>query len=201
MLARVTVYWASGGSGSDPWTRKHVAASGARLRDGHCAVDPRRIPYKSRVVLPDATLTAVDTGGAVRSRHAARKSGRSSAERNAIVIDRFFETKAQAVAWARKNPEFMMVRVFSPNENLATVVQTRSPKPMTVFANKSLVNQRALTRTSAQSGRTAVAATAISPWRVPKKPTSSPAAGSATNSGGKQERIRSEIDVSPRLKS
>src|SRR5450755_4014539 len=77
LLARVTVYWASGGSGSDSWTRNHIASSGARLRAGHCAVDPRRIPYGSRVILPDGPLLAVDTGSAVVSRKAARRSGRT----------------------------------------------------------------------------------------------------------------------------
>src|SRR5882757_2608079 len=52
LLARVTVYWASGGGGSDRWTRRHVCSTGVRLRVGHCAVDPRRIPYGSRVTLP-----------------------------------------------------------------------------------------------------------------------------------------------------
>ena len=115
VLARVTVYWASGGGGSDYWTRRHVGASGARLRAGHCAVDPRKIPYGSKVTLPDGTLLAVDTGGAVRSRKAARLSGRTAMERNAIVIDRFFETKQQALSWARKNPYFMFVRISPPN--------------------------------------------------------------------------------------
>src|SRR3954469_15372211 len=115
VLARVTVYWASGGGGSDYWTRRHVGASGARLRAGHCAVDPRKIPYGSKVTLPDGTLLAVDTGGAVRSRKAARLSGRTAVERNAIVIDRFFETKQQALSWARRNPYFMFVRISPPN--------------------------------------------------------------------------------------
>jgi 3D (Asp-Asp-Asp) domain-containing protein len=115
ILARITVYWASGGGGSDYWTRRHVGASGARLRAGHCAVDPRRIPYGSKVALPDGTLLAVDTGSAVRSRKAARLSGRNPNERNAIVIDRFFETKQQALAWARRNPYFMFVRVSPPD--------------------------------------------------------------------------------------
>src|SRR3954465_8863952 len=83
LLARVTVYWASGGKGSDRWTRRHVCSTGARLRVGHCAVDPRRIPYGSRVVFPDGTLIAVDTGSAVRSRKAARLSGRNAVERSA----------------------------------------------------------------------------------------------------------------------
>lgn len=115
MLARVTVYWASGGRGSDHWTRRHICSTGARLRVGHCAVDPRRIPYGSRVTLPDATLLAVDTGSAVRSRKAARRSGRTALERNALVIDRFFETKRQALNWARRNPYFMLVRVSPPD--------------------------------------------------------------------------------------
>src|SRR4051812_30990378 len=76
VLARVTVYWASGGKGSDPWTRRHICSTGARLRVGHCAVDPRRIPYGSKITFPDGTFVAVDTGSAVRSRKAARLSGR-----------------------------------------------------------------------------------------------------------------------------
>ena len=118
MLARVTVYWATGGSGSDKWTRNHQTATRVRLRSGHCAVDPRRIPYGSKVTLPDATLVAVDTGKHVRTRRAARRAGRSAAERDAIVIDRFFETKKQALRWARQHPHFMMVRVQSPNERI-----------------------------------------------------------------------------------
>jgi 3D (Asp-Asp-Asp) domain-containing protein len=115
ILARVTVYWASGGGGSDRWTRRHVCSTGARLQAGHCAVDPRHIPYGSKVILPDATLVAVDTGSAVVSRKAARRSGRTANERSALVIDRFFETKQQALSWARRNPYFMFVRVSMPD--------------------------------------------------------------------------------------
>jgi 3D (Asp-Asp-Asp) domain-containing protein len=114
VLARITVYWASGGGGSDRWTRQHICSTGARLRAGHCAVDPRRIPYGSKVTLPDGPLLAVDTGSAVVSRKAARRSGRSALERSAIVIDRFFETKQQALSWANRNPYFMLVRVSPP---------------------------------------------------------------------------------------
>lgn len=115
VLARVTVYWASGGKGSDRWTRRHVCSTGARLRVGHCAVDPRRIPYGSKVTFPDGTLLAVDTGSAVRSRKAARLSGRTASERNALVIDRFFETKQQAMSWANRHPYFMFVRISPPD--------------------------------------------------------------------------------------
>ena len=114
ILARITVYWASGGGGSDRWTRQHQSAIGARLRAGHCAVDPRRIPYGSKVTLPDGPLLAVDTGSAVVSRKAARRSGRTALERNAIVVDRFFETKRQALNWTSRNPSFMLVQVSPP---------------------------------------------------------------------------------------
>ncbi len=115
ILARITVYWASGGGGSDSYTRAHRCATGARLRSGHCAVDPRHIPYGSRVILPTGeSLAAVDTGTAVRTRKAARLSGRTPAEKSALVIDRFFETKSQALTWANTHPIFMPVKVVSP---------------------------------------------------------------------------------------
>ena len=129
VLARVTVYWASGGGGSDHWTRRHICSTGARLRAGHCAVDPRRIPYGSKVTLPDATLLAVDTGSAVRSRKAARRSGRTALERNALVVDRFFETKQQALGWARRNPYFMHVRVSPPDFQSARFPRTQALPP------------------------------------------------------------------------
>jgi 3D (Asp-Asp-Asp) domain-containing protein len=115
VLARVTVYWASGGGGSDRWSRRHICSTGARLRAGHCAVDPRWIPYGSKVTLPDGPLLAVDTGSAVVSRKAARRSGRTAQERSALVIDRFFETKQQALSWANRNPYFMLVQVSPPD--------------------------------------------------------------------------------------
>ena len=128
-LARVTVYWASGGGGSDRLTRQHKAATGCRLRDGHCAVDPRHIPYGSKVVLADgSTLAAVDTGTAVRNRKAARKSGRTASERNAVVIDRFFETKSQALKWAKTHPLFMPIQVVAPNSRTpATLLAPSTP--------------------------------------------------------------------------
>jgi 3D (Asp-Asp-Asp) domain-containing protein len=115
LVARVTVYWASGGKGSDRYTRKHKCATGMRLRTGHCAVDPGKIPYGSKIVFPDGTsLAAVDTGTAVKNRKAARKAGRTASERSALVIDRFFETKRQALSWANNNPLFIPVRVVPP---------------------------------------------------------------------------------------
>src|SRR4029450_3335745 len=42
-------------------------------------------------------------------RKAARISGRIIYEPNAVVIDRFFETKREALSWASRNPLFMTV--------------------------------------------------------------------------------------------
>src|ERR1700739_1901878 len=103
VLARVTSYWAAEGS--------KFASTGRRLRAGHCAVDPKRIPYGSKVVFPDAVCTAVDTGTAVVSRKAARLCGRTANQLKAIVVDRFFETKGEADAWTNTHSEFMMLRV------------------------------------------------------------------------------------------
>ena len=108
-LARVTVYWHGEGSGAN------AAWNGTRLREGHCAVDPKKIPYGSRVVLDDAECVAVDTGPDVVNRRAARACGRSAAERSAIVVDRFFDTKQKALAWAKVNPHFIVVQVRTPD--------------------------------------------------------------------------------------
>ncbi|MFL6537627.1 MAG: hypothetical protein ACJ8JD_05540 [Chthoniobacterales bacterium] len=143
LLARVTVYWANGGRGSDGDTRQHRCSTGVRLRAGHCAVDPHRIPYGSKVVFSDAVLTAVDTGTAVITRKAARASGRTSAQRNAIVIDRFFETKREAVSWERAHPAFMTVQVITPNSRRAmttTQVVATTP-PARQFAARSTQNR------------------------------------------------------------
>jgi hypothetical protein len=111
-LARVTTYWREEGEFRAAW-------KGARLRNGHCAVDPKKIPYGSRIQLGDEELIAVDTGPAVVSRKAARRSGRNAAERNAVVVDRYFEAKSQAVAWERSHPHFMKMRVLLPEPDEA----------------------------------------------------------------------------------
>ena len=115
-LARVTVYWRGDGSGD------HASSNGARLREAHCAVDPKRIPYGSKVVFPDATCVAVDSGSDVVNRKAARSSGRNASERNSIVIDRFFETRQKALAWAKAHPHFMTVRIVTPNTKQGTTL-------------------------------------------------------------------------------
>ena len=110
-LARVTVYWHSKASGAN------AAWNGAQLREGDCAVDPKKIPYGSKVAFHDAECVAVDTGPDVVNRKAARSCGRSSAQRDAIVIDRFFQTKQKALAWANANEDFMTVRILMPDKD------------------------------------------------------------------------------------
>ncbi len=107
LLARITVYWAGEG-------QVRACSNGARLHNGHCAVDPRRIPYGSHILFPDANCVAVDSGPAVVSRTAARACARTPAQRSAIVIDRFFESKEAALSWERSHPYFMTVRVIAP---------------------------------------------------------------------------------------
>jgi 3D (Asp-Asp-Asp) domain-containing protein len=111
VLARVTSYWANEGKSG------LYASTGRRLRAGHCAVDPKRIPYGSKVVFPDRACTAVDTGTAVVSRKAARECGRTTSQRNAIVVDRFFETRRDAIAWTNAHSEFMTLQVVRPGSH------------------------------------------------------------------------------------
>ena len=144
LLARVTVYWAQGGHGADQYTRQHKSSTGTRLRQGHCAVDPKKIPYGSRVLLPDGTtLSAVDTGPAVRNRKAAQRSGRTNYERNAIVIDKFFETKRQALAWANSNPPFVSVKVIPPNT--ATVAKPNITNSQRIALNPAITTTNPVT--------------------------------------------------------
>src|SRR5438067_6920127 len=159
VLARVTVYWAHGGRGADRYTRQHKSATGLRLHQGHCAVDPKKIPYGSRVVLPDGTaLSAVDTGSAVRNRKAARKLRRTSPERNAVVIDKFFETKRQALAWANSNPPFVSVKVIPPGAPAVA-------KPNITNSQPIVLSPKATTTTNVApvSSTGAIVATVASP--------------------------------------
>ena len=112
-LARVTVYWPEEG---DFYTRNRKSSTGTRLRDGHCAVDPKVIPYGSVVNVPGVgRLIAVDTGGAVISRRAARLTGRTREQRSAIVIDVFCSTRAKARALIKRLKHFAVVTWQGPD--------------------------------------------------------------------------------------
>jgi 3D (Asp-Asp-Asp) domain-containing protein len=129
LLARITVYWPGEG-------QLRACSNGARLRIGHVAVDPKRIPYGSHVIFSDAECVAVDSGPGVVNRTAARACGRTTAQRNAIVIDRFFESKQAALAWSNAHPQFMTVRVQSPESarhiaEIVTADGTANARPVT----------------------------------------------------------------------
>jgi 3D (Asp-Asp-Asp) domain-containing protein len=112
-LARVTVYWPDEG---DFYTRNRKSSTGTRLRDGHCAVDPKVIPYGSVVNVPGVgRLIAVDTGPAVISRRAARLTGRTREQRSAIVIDVFCSTRAKARALTPRLKHFAVVTWQRPD--------------------------------------------------------------------------------------
>ena len=72
------------------------------------------------MLFPDATCVAVDSGPAVVNRAAARVCGRTAAQRSAIVIDRFFETKQAALDWSNSHPQFMTVRIAQPGSRNQT---------------------------------------------------------------------------------
>jgi 3D (Asp-Asp-Asp) domain-containing protein len=149
-LARVTVYWARGGHGADRYTRQHKSATGLRLQQGHCAVDPKKIPYGSRIVLPDGSaLSAVDTGSAVRNRKAARRLGRTIHERNAVVIDKFFETKRQALAWANSNPPFVNVKVIPPGAPPVATPNITNSQPIALSPATTTMTNAPVTSTGA----------------------------------------------------
>jgi len=142
ILARVTVYWPTSGE------KQQAASNGASLHNGHCAVDPKKIPFGSKVIFPDATCLAVDSGPAVVSRLAARRCAKTPSQRSALVIDRYFETRRDALAWAAAHPHFMTVRVVEPQPGPAKVAEhgasvansgteqyTESPSPSTCSIN------------------------------------------------------------------
>lgn len=115
-LARVTVYWPEEG---DFYTRNHRSSTGVRLRDGHCAVDPKVIPYGSVISVPGVgELLAVDTGSAVVSRRSARAAGRTAAQRSAIVIDVFCSSRSKARALIKRVSHFAVIS-WQPPERLS----------------------------------------------------------------------------------
>lgn len=123
-LARVTAYWAGEG---DYYTRRCISATGVRLHDGHCAVDPNIIPYGSVVEIAGVgKFLAVDTGSAVVSRTAAREGGHNSAERSAIVIDLFFEDRNEGEKFAASAAKYVSVCWWTPGSTDSQARAARS---------------------------------------------------------------------------
>jgi len=121
-LARLTAYWASEG---DYYTRHGISSTGIHLHEGHCAVDPRIIPYGSEVSIAGlGTYLAVDTGSAVISREAARETGRTSEERSALVIDLYFDNRSEGERFASNGPKFAAISWHSA-DTAANVLKKR----------------------------------------------------------------------------
>jgi len=118
-LARVTAYWAGEG---DYYTGHGISSTGIHLHDGHCAVDPRIIPYGSVVEIAGVgKYLAVDTGSAVISREAAREAAQTSSERNALVVDLYFESRRDGENFASTAPKYASICWWTPaaNDHLA----------------------------------------------------------------------------------
>ena len=123
-LARVTAYWSSEG---DYFTRHGIASTGVRLHDGHCAVDPNIIPYGSVVDIAGVgKFLAVDTGTAVIERTAAREGGHTSAERNALVIDLYFESRRAGEAFASSEAKWAPISWWTPSSTATQAREARS---------------------------------------------------------------------------
>ena len=106
LTVRLTVYWAKGG-GTDSDSSRLRSSTGYTLKQGDSiAVDPRIIPYKSDVIIPNIGLVrAVDTGTAVKQKTAS--CGKLP------VIDVFFTNKRDALIFANNNPKIVKVAVLN----------------------------------------------------------------------------------------
>lgn len=106
MTVRLTVYWAKGG-GTDHDSANKRSSTGYTLKQGESiAVDPRIIPYRKEVIIPNIGLVkAVDTGTAVKQKRAS--NGKLP------VIDVFFEHKKDAMLFANRYPKIVKVAVLN----------------------------------------------------------------------------------------
>lgn len=99
LTARVTYYW-----GDTKTATGNKPVSGKTL-----AVDPRIIPYGTKVSIPamNKTFVSHDTGMAIKSRLASRKLGK-----NNIVVDVFCKNSAEARLKIKKYPMFLKIRIY-----------------------------------------------------------------------------------------
>jgi len=106
LTVRLTVYWAKGGH-TDYYSSKKKSSTGYTLKQGESiAVDPRIIPYKKEVIIPNIGLVkAVDTGSAV----VAKKASNGKLP----VIDVFFENKKDAILFANRYPKVVKVAIIN----------------------------------------------------------------------------------------
>ena len=98
VLARVTYYWGDTetSTGAKPTPKKTIA------------VNPKRIPYGSKVTIPrmGVTYVAQDTGSAVVSRKAS--NGKT------LIIDVYCATKSEADRYIKIYPMYMKIKIHEP---------------------------------------------------------------------------------------
>jgi 3D (Asp-Asp-Asp) domain-containing protein len=102
---RLTAYWAKG-SGTDSWSAKRQSSTGATLKPNRSvAVDPRIIPYFSKLYIPNLGFRfAHDTGTDVIRKKASH--GKYP------VVDIFFMTEKEAMKFVNNNPKIVKVAVY-----------------------------------------------------------------------------------------
>ena len=102
---RLTAYWAKG-SNTDSWSAKRQSSTGATLKPNKSvAVDPRIIPYFSKLYIPNLGFRfAHDTGTAVINKKASK--GKYP------VVDIFFMTEKEAMRFVNSNPKVVKVAVY-----------------------------------------------------------------------------------------
>lgn len=102
---RLTAYWARG-SDTDSWSAKRQSSTGATLKPNRSvAVDPRIIPYFSKLYIPNLGFRfAHDTGTAVINKKASK--GKYP------VVDIFFMTEKEAMRFVNNNPKVVKVAIY-----------------------------------------------------------------------------------------
>jgi 3D (Asp-Asp-Asp) domain-containing protein len=102
---RLTAYWAKG-SGTDSWSAKRQSSTGATLKPNRSvAVDPRIIPYFSKLYIPNLGFRfAHDTGTDVIRKKASH--GKYP------IVDIFFMTEKEAMRFVNNNPKVVKVAVY-----------------------------------------------------------------------------------------
>jgi 3D (Asp-Asp-Asp) domain-containing protein len=102
---RLTAYWAKG-SDTDSDTAKRRSSTGATLKPNKSvAVDPRIIPYFSKLYIPNLGFRfAHDTGTDVIRKKASH--GKYP------VVDIFFMTEKEAMRFVNNNPKIVKIAVY-----------------------------------------------------------------------------------------
>jgi len=102
---RLTAYWAKG-SGTDSWSAKRQSSTGATLKPNRSvAVDPKIIPYFSKLYIPNLGFRfAHDTGTDVIRKKASH--GKYP------IVDIFFMTEKEAMRFVNNNPKIVKVAVY-----------------------------------------------------------------------------------------